>query len=119
MVSSFDARIGSGVSDYRGYYYHYEITRGDETVLALDPYAKSLAEWNSDLIGTDPSYKVAKAAIVDTSTIGNQELTYADISGYTDREDAIIYEAHVRDFTSDIAISDELQHQFGTFCSLC
>ena len=81
---------GLGVSDYRGYYYHYEITRGDETVLALDPYAKSLAEWNSDLIGTDPSYKVAKAAIVDTSTIGNQELTYADISGYTDREDAII-----------------------------
>lgn len=108
---------GLGVSDYRGYYYHYEITRGDETVLALDPYAKSLAEWNSDLIGTDPSYKVAKAAIVDTSTIGNQELTYADISGYTDREDAIIYEAHVRDFTSDIAISDELQHQFGTFAA--
>ena len=108
---------GLGVSDYRGYYYHYEITRGDEIVLALDPYAKSLAEWNSDLIGTDPSYKVAKAAIVDTSAIGNQELTYADIKGYTDREDAIIYEAHVRDFTSDTAISDELQHQFGTFAA--
>jgi len=44
-------------------------------------------------------------------------LTYADISGYTDREDAIIYEAHVRDFTSDTAISDELQHQFGTFAA--
>lgn len=116
-LATLTQESGLGVSDYRGYYYHYEITRGDETVLALDPYAKSLAEWNSDLIGTDPSYKVAKAAIVDTSTIGNQELTYADISGFTDREDAIIYEAHVRDFTSDTAISDELQHQFGTFAA--
>lgn len=93
-LATLTQESGLGVSDYRGYYYHYEITRGDVTVFALDPYAKSLAEWNSDLIGTDPSYKVAKAAIVDTSTIGNQELTYADISGYTDREDAIIYAKH-------------------------
>ncbi|WP_286783194.1 pullulanase [Streptococcus sp. UBA4344] len=109
--------LGLGITDYRGYYYHYEITRGEDTVLALDPYAKSLAEWNSDLIGADPSYKVAKAAIVDTSAIGNQDMTYADIKGYTAREDAIIYEAHVRDFTSDTAISEELRNQFGTFAA--
>ena len=115
--ASLTSSLGLGISDYRGYYYHYEITRGKETVLALDPYAKSLAEWNSDLIGTDPSYKVAKAAIVDTSAIGNQDLTYADIKGYKDREDAIIYEAHVRDFTSDTAISEELRNQFGTFAA--
>lgn len=115
--ASLTSSLGLGISDYRGYYYHYEITRGKETVLALDPYAKSLAQWNSDLIGTDPSYKVAKAAIVDTSAIGNQDLTYADIKGYKDREDAIIYEAHVRDFTSDTAISEELRNQFGTFAA--
>lgn len=115
--ASLTPSLGWGVSDYRGYYYHYEITRGDDTVLVLDPYANSLAEWNSDLIGTNPSSKVAKAAIVDTSAIGNQNLTYADIKGYTAREDAIIYEAHVRDFTSDKAISDDLKHQFGTFAA--
>ena len=69
------------------------------------------------MIGTDPSYKVAKAAIVDPSAIGNQDLNYANIKGYKDREDAIIYEAHVRDFTSDTAISEELRNQFGTFAA--
>ncbi|WP_157064824.1 pullulanase, partial [Globicatella sanguinis] len=33
------------------------------------------------------------------------------------REDAIIYEAHVRDFTSDPNIADELTAQFGTFAA--
>ena len=33
------------------------------------------------------------------------------------REDAIIYEAHVRDFTSDPALASELKSQFGTFAS--
>ncbi|WP_153057946.1 hypothetical protein, partial [Streptococcus suis] len=57
-----NSQSGLGISDYRGYYYHYEITRGDQAVLVLDPYAKSLAEWNSDLADTDPSYRIAKAA---------------------------------------------------------
>ncbi|WP_277291213.1 pullulanase [Streptococcus orisratti] len=106
-----------GLSDYRGYYYHYEITRGDTTVLVLDPYAKSLAEWNSDLADTDPSYKVAKAAFVDPSEYGPSDLTYANIPNFKQREDAVIYEAHVRDFTSDEAISDDLKAQFGTFAA--
>lgn len=33
------------------------------------------------------------------------------------KEDAIIYEVHVRDFTSDPNISKELKNQFGTFAS--
>ncbi len=103
------------ISDYRGYYYHYEITRGQDKVLVLDPYAKSLAVWNSELAEKDPSYRVAKAAFVDPSEVGPKELTYAQIDGFKTREDAIIYEVHIRDFTSDESISNGLKHQFGTF----
>lgn len=112
-----NGQSGLGIADYRGYYYHYEITRDGQSVLVLDPYAKSLAEWNSDLADTDPAYHIAKAAIVDPSEVGPSELTYATIPNFKQREDAIIYEAHVRDFTSDPAISDELTAQFGTFAA--
>ncbi|MGT2867065.1 pullulanase [Streptococcus fryi] len=106
-----------GLADYRGYFYHYEITRGDETVLVLDPYAKSLAAWDSSLADKGAAYKIAKAAIVDPSEVGPKDLTYANIANFKRREDAIIYEAHVRDFTSDKAIADELKNQFGTFAA--
>ncbi|MDG3143452.1 pullulanase [Streptococcus suis] len=112
-----NSQSGLGIADYRGYYYHYEITRGDQSVLVLDPYAKSLAEWNSDLADTDPSYRIAKAAIVDPAEVGPSDLNYATIPNFNQREDAIIYEAHVRDFTADPAISDELTAQFGTFAA--
>ena len=102
----------AGLTDMSGYYYHLEIVRGDEKVLALDPYAKSLAAW--DNLTADA--KVAKAAIVDPASIG-PDLSYADIPGYEKREDAVIYEVHVRDFTSDPSIEDELTAQFGTFAA--
>lgn len=100
----------AGLADLTGYFYHFEIERNGETVLALDPYARSLAAWNS----SNPDNYIAKAAIVNLSTIG-PELDYAKIDGYEKREDAIIYEVHVRDFTSDPTIEDELDSQFGTF----
>ncbi|SQG82435.1 peptidoglycan linked protein (LPXTG motif), pullulanase [Streptococcus uberis] len=105
-----------GISDYTGYYYHFEIIRDGKSYLVLDPYAKSLAAWNSDLADQGPAYAVAKAAFVRPSSLGPQ-LDFAKIDGFTKREDAIIYEAHVRDFTSDQAISSDLQHQFGTFAA--
>lgn len=116
-TTTLSATTGLNIPDFRGYYYHYEITRGTQSVLVLDPYAKSLAAWNSSLANTDLSYKVAKAAIVDVAAIGEQHLGFADIKGFNKREDAVIYEAHVRDFTSDEAISAELKNQFGTFAS--
>ncbi|ELY5749421.1 pullulanase [Streptococcus iniae] len=106
-----------GIKDYRGYYYHYEINREGKTTLVLDPYAKSLAAWNSEMADKGPVYAVAKAAFVDSSQIGPKDLTYANIPGFKKREDAIIYEAHVRDFTSDVAISSQLKNQFGTFAA--
>ena len=101
---------GLGISNYTGYYYHYQIERQGKTVLALDPYAKSLAAWNSD-----DAHKVAKAAFVDPAKLGPQDLTYGKIRNFKSREDAVIYEAHVRDFTSDPAIAKDLTKPFGTF----
>ncbi len=103
----------TGVENLEGYYYHYQITRGGETTLALDPYAPSMATWNS---GDPDNNYIGKAAIVNPSTIG-PELDFADIEGFEKREDAIIYELHVRDFTSDPSIEGELEHRFGTFAA--
>lgn len=100
----------TGIENHEGYFYHFEVTRGEETVLAIDPYARSMAQWSSE-VAVD---SVGKAAIVDPSTIG-PTLDYADIDGFEHREDAIIYEVHVRDFTSDPSIEAELDAQFGTF----
>ncbi|MGM0843585.1 MAG: pullulanase [Bacillota bacterium] len=101
----------TGVANHKGYYYHYKVTHGDETKLALDPYAQSMAAWSSE--SGDP---VGKAAIVDVSRV-SPKLDFADIPGYEKREDTIIYEAHVRDFTSDPNIEDELKSEFGTFAA--
>ena len=103
----------TGVNDLSGFYYHYEIERDGETVLALDPYAPSMATWNSS---DDDNNYIGKAAIVDPSAIG-PELDFAEIDGFEKREDAIIYELHVRDFTSDPSIDDELENEFGTFAA--
>lgn len=105
----------TGLDNLRGFFYHYEITHGEETKLALDPYANSMAAWVYNNRVTDQN-KVGKAAIVDPSTIG-PELDFAQIPGFEKREDAIIYEVHVRDFTSDPSIGAELKAQFGTFAS--
>ena len=112
---TLDENSGLGISNYTGYYYHYQIERQGKTVLALDPYAKSLAAWNSDLAKTDAAHKVAKAAFVDPAKLGPQDLTYGKIRNFKSREDAVIYEAHVRDFTSDPAIAKDLTKPFGTF----
>ncbi|WP_286171850.1 pullulanase [Gracilibacillus phocaeensis] len=102
----------TGLDDMIGYYYHFAIEREGETALTLDPYAKSMAAWNSN----DAEANIGKAAIVDPSSLG-PTLDYASIDGFEKREDAIIYETHVRDFTSDPSIDDELEAQFGTFAS--
>ncbi|SER52819.1 pullulanase, extracellular, partial [Granulicatella balaenopterae] len=107
-----------GIDNLTGYYYHYLIERNGEKILALDPYAKSLAEWNSDAdfqqVDGSTGKPIAKAAFINPSTVG-PALDYAHIPGFNKREDAIIYEAHVRDFTSDANIAADLQAPFGTF----
>ena len=100
----------TGLENLESYYYHYKIIRETECVLALDPYAPSMALWNQE----DPRNSVGKGAIINPSVLG-PSLDFAKIPGYEKREDAIIYEVHVRDFTSDPEIEKELNHPFGTF----
>ena len=54
-----------GLENLTGYFYQYRIKRGDQSVIVLDPYAKSLAAWNSDDASKGPEHKIAKAAFVD------------------------------------------------------
>ena len=112
---TLDSTNKLGITNFTGYYYQYQIERQGKTVLALDPYAKSLATWNSDDAKIDDAHKVAKAAFVDPAKLGPQDLTYGKIRNFKSREDAVIYEAHVRDFTSDPAIAKDLTKPFGTF----
>ncbi|MBF0843668.1 amylopullulanase, partial [Streptococcus danieliae] len=81
----------------------------------LDPYTPSLAAWSNQQRHRGLAYQVAKGAILDPRKTGREDLTFAEIPGYEKREDAIIYEVHVRDFTSDPEVLDELVAPFGTF----
>lgn len=92
--------------DRKNQFYTYTVTNNGVAKEILDPYAKSMAAFNSEV------ETVGKAAIVDPSAIG-PALQYAQIAGYTKREDTIIWEVHVRDFTSDPDLVT--QAPFGTY----
>lgn len=89
-----------------GKFYTYSVTNYGETTEVLDPYAKSLA------VTTRENFFNPKGAIVNPSSIG-PELNFARIEGFEKREDAIIWEIHVSDFTSDPDI--ETEAPFGTY----
>lgn len=99
----------TNIGNVSQYYYQYQLTHYGKTHTVLDPYAKSMAAFDSN--GDDP---VGKAAIVDPATIG-PELEFADIDGFEKRDDAIIWEVHVRDLTSDPFIEEKLESRFGTY----
>lgn len=101
-----------GVQDFRGYFYQYEVTNNGVTKTVLDPYAKSMAEFRVNTKGeTGPDGDtVGKAAIVDLSQTDPEGFDFADIPGYEQREDAVIWEVHVRDFTSDPSIESDLHN---------
>lgn len=101
----------TGLKDLRGVFYHFRVFRGDTAKIVLDPYARSMAAWDSSNAVGD---LVGKAAIIAPETIG-PALEFAQIPGFITREDAIIYEAHVRDFTADPFIGNELSAPYGTY----
>lgn len=100
--------LGGGITDVRGYYYQYEVTNNGVTSKVLDPYAKSMAVFTVNSKGEPGAGgdTVGKAAIVDLSQTNPDSYGFADIKGYEKREDAVIYEVHIRDFTSDPSIGD-------------
>ena len=104
----------TGLENLSGYYYHYEIERDGVKKLVLDPYAFSMAVLSHKNGDCDKNHSIGKAAIINPSIIG-PKLDFAKIKNYTAREDAIIYEVHIRDLTSDPSIEDDLNAQFGTF----
>ncbi len=107
-----------GITDLKGYFYQYEVTNDGVTKTVLDPYAKSMAEFRVNTKGEagPDGDAVGKAAIIDLSeTDPAADFDFADIDGYEKREDAIIWEAHIRDFTSDPSIADDLNARWGSY----
>ncbi|MCH1624515.1 pullulanase [Fredinandcohnia quinoae] len=106
-----------GVTDLRGYYYQYEVTNDGVEKTVLDPYAKSMAAFTVNTNGEagPDGDMVGKAAIVDLEGTNPAGFSHASIDGYKKREDAIIYEVHVRDFTSDPSIEGDLNGRWGSY----
>jgi len=93
-------------------YYQYEIYYGAAVKRGLDPYAKSMAMFKE----SSTTDYVGKGAIInpkDHNPSGWSYGSYASLPDDWKREDAIIYEVHVRDFTSDPDITTTAQ--FGTY----
>jgi pullulanase len=81
--------------NFNGSLYQYAVTNAGTTNLVLDPYARSMAAFNSASSDT-----VGKGAVVDlnsTNPRGWERDSYVKLK---DPEDAIIYEMSVQDFTS-------------------
>ncbi|OAB71400.1 pullulanase [Paenibacillus crassostreae] len=110
--------VGTSVTDLKGYFYQYEVTNNGVTKQVLDPYAKSMAAFKANTkgeVGPDGD-AVGKAAIVDLNGSDPEGFDFANIDGYEQREDAIIWEIHVRDFTSDPSIEEDLNSAtWGSF----
>lgn len=88
--------------DLDGYFYQY-IVDGKKV---FDPYAKSMALFRINPKGeTLDGDDVAKGAVVNLKkTI---DVTPIELENFFSREDAIIYEVHVRDFTSEEGLKTE------------
>lgn len=105
------------VSDLKGYFYQYEVTNNGVAKRVLDPYAKSMAVFRVDSEGKPgpDGDTVGKAAIIDLRGTNPPGFGFANIPGYEKREDAIIYEVHIRDFTSDPFIEGQLNARWDSF----
>lgn len=118
-VWSADVKPGDleNVTDLEGYFYQYDVTNDGVTRQVLDPYAKSMAAFTVNTEGNagPDGDTVGKAAIVDLSGTNPEGFSHAKIDGYKKREDAVIYEAHIRDFTADPSIEGDLNARWGSY----
>lgn len=110
----------SDVSDLTGYFYQYEVSNPyTEPKRVLDPYAQSMAAVTVSPDGGSAGSSgdfVGKAAFVDAFAAGSSPRP-VEIKGFNKREDAVIYEVHVRDFTSDPEIAQDLEARWGSFAA--
>ena len=97
------------VTDLTGVFYQLKVNGKD----ALDPYARSL-DASTGTHEADASR--TKAAIINHDKYQWTNSDYATLPINWKREDAIIYEMHVRDFTVDPDAQANLNgEQFGTY----
>ncbi|WP_156933541.1 alpha-amylase family glycosyl hydrolase [[Mycoplasma] collis] len=93
---------------YLNYFYHIKIIRNNKEFLILDPYAKAIEtfDWKGK------TNLIPKAVIVDweneLNKIENIKLNKQN------NENVIIYELHIRDFTS-LSKNNNIQNRKGTF----
>jgi secreted pullulanase len=103
----------SGVADGQLYQYSLDGAR------VLDPYAKSMGRFDSS------SQSVGRGAVVDPAALkpfdlgtagepAQEMVPFTAPDGYSRREDAVIYEVHVRDFTIDVPAAS-LAHAPGSY----
>ncbi len=87
-----------GVNTLDGLFYQYKVYAYGEARMALDPYAKSMAAF--DTVSTD---KIGKGAIVNMNDVKSKPAafskTYNNSKFIANETDMIAYEVHVRDFT--------------------
>ena len=86
----------SSLSAYTGYYYNFTVTNNGASHYVLDPYAKTMAAFNSNTEGDT----AGRGYLFDPGKMGSVANSYVSLA---QREDAVIYEVSVRDFT----ISDD------------
>lgn len=95
VAMTFDAATGvwtaNTTDNINGWFYDYSVTNSRGTNKALDPYAKSMAAYRNE--GGS-----GRAAVVDINSAkaGKMSKDYVKLA---QREDAVIYEVSVRDFT--------------------
>ncbi len=89
----------------KGLYYTYNYTYSGEVGTGVDPYAKAVSANGEKGYICNPS---------DSDPYGWQDFGYVNLEKYTD---AVIYEAHVRDFSSDPSsgISPKLRGKYLAF----
>ncbi len=94
-----------GVTTLDGLYYQYKVYAYGEVKLALDPYAKSMAAF--DTVSDD---RIGKGAIVNMNDLKSKPAVfnkiYSNAKYMAGETDMIAYEIHVRDFTIQPDILD-------------
>ncbi|MGZ9762980.1 alpha-amylase family glycosyl hydrolase [Mycoplasma sp. AC1221] len=99
---------------FEGYFYQYKIWHSDGSITnALDPYAISLAAF--DWEGKED--KVGYGALVNINSKKAGSVPKKFATELNNSTDALIYELHVRDFTS-LKSQKEFKSKLGTFNAL-
>jgi pullulanase len=107
-----DAGVWSqgSLSSYKEYYYNFTVTNNGESHYVLDPYAKTMAAFNSNTEGDT----AGRGYLFDSGKMGSVTNSYVSLA---QREDAVIYEVSVRDFTiaSDSGVADAKRGTYEGF----